>query len=113
MLKQRNKKILPLIFLASLFLFIAISKIVSVSDNTGTALIAGDNNVSFNVTSSFYAGDLIKLNPSIEAVSYRESNRTIGYVNAFGGIGSNFEIENGINYEIFVSENTTLVIPGS
>ena len=112
MLKSKNKKVFSLIILASFFLFFTVSKIGSVSDNTGTILLAGDNNISFNVTSPFYAGDLVKLNPSIEVVSYNNGSRDIGYVNAFGGIGNNFEIGNGINYEIFVSENTTLIIPG-
>jgi len=107
----KNKKIGLFILSTFILALICLLGVSSVSDDTGVTLTQGNNNVSFNLTSSLHAADLVKLNPSIEVVSYDKNGKTFGYVNAFGGIGNNFEIENGIEYNVFVSENTTLITP--
>ena len=68
------------------------------------------NYVELNVSNGFYAETLIKLNPDIEAISYKEDNETIGYANVFGGVGKNFVVESR-TYEIIVKENINLILP--
>lgn len=86
--------------------------LVSSLPNAGSIkVIAGNNNLSFNSTNQFNVSMLIKLNPEIEVVSYNTSNGTIGYVNFAGGLGQDFEIGNGISYEIYSSKNSTLILP--
>ena len=50
------------------------------------------------------AKDLLLAIPAADAVSYfdNETNETVGYVSAFGGIGKNFAIVPGKEYEISV-----------
>jgi hypothetical protein len=84
---------------------------VSSEDNNNLFLESGKNFVRFDNLPSFYVKDLIKINPSIEVVSYMKDNESIGYVNVFGGIGENFVITNTIDYEIIVTKETTLIIP--
>ena len=74
-------------------------------------LTKGKNVLILNVSSPFYVKTLVKLNPKIDVISYKEGNKTIGYVNVFGGIGENFIIQKNREYEIIVKENTTLVLP--
>ena len=81
------------------------------SGSSGINISQGNNNLTFNTTMPFNVSSLVKLNPQIEVVSYYNGTKTLGYVNAFGGIGVNFQIENGTVYEIFSSGNTTLILP--
>ena len=83
----------------------------SASGISGINISHGNNNLTFNTTMPFNVSSLVKLNPQIEVVSYYNGTNTLGYVNAFGGIGANFQIENGTMYEVFSSENTTLILP--
>ncbi len=57
-----------------------------------------------------YVSDLVKENPWIESVTLKENGRSYGYINIFGGIGRNFLIEYGKTYEIFSSQNKTMVL---
>ncbi len=97
---------------------VAISLVVGMLDfvnpasgSSGINILQGNNNLTFNTTVPFNVSSLVKLNPQIEVVSYYNGTNTLGYVNAFGGIGVNFQIENGTIYEVFSSENTTLILP--
>jgi len=101
---MRNK-ILVIALLITILSFSALSESVQLN------LSKGKNFVVFNFTEPFYAETLIKLNPSIEAISYTENNKTIGYVNVFGGVGKNFIIQKNKKYEIIVKENSTLILP--
>lgn len=95
------------------FLVLAVSVVFvsSLSNSSGISLNGGKNLVVFNVTTSFNASTLVKLNPEVEVVSYKEGNVTFGYVNFMNGLGDDFEVMNGIPYEIFSSENSTLILP--
>jgi hypothetical protein len=106
-------KISKIIIYASISLiFIIISFILVVSENVSSIkLTNGKNNIIFNSSNSFYAKDLVKYNPKIEVISYIEENTTIGYVNVFSGIGENFIIYPGKEYEIIVKEDINLIIP--
>jgi len=94
-----------LVFAILVFSFISVfSESVNKID-----LNKGKNFIKFNKT-DFYVETLVKLNPSIESVSYTENNKTVGYVNVFGGIGRNFVIEDR-EYEITAKKNLTLALP--
>jgi len=94
-----------------LTLAISIMLVSSLSSSSGILVREGKNRVVFNVTNSFNASTLVKLNPEVEVVSYKEGNVTFGYVNFMKGIGDDFEIMNGMSYEIYSSENSTLILP--
>lgn len=100
-----KKLILFLLFFAvlSLSAFLAQSEIFS-----NNALEEGRNIVRFD--KQMYAQDLILLNPEIEYVSYYDDflGQEFAYVNAFGGIGKNFVIIPGRDYEISVKEKMDL-----
>ena len=61
----------------------------------------------------FYAHSLVSLNPSIDVISYDDPllNRTLSYVNAFGGIGEDFVLVSNVTYTLYVSEETLLYVP--
>jgi len=101
-----------------LFSFIVISLVLTISlirvtseDVNSIELYKGKNLVKLNHTNPFYVKSLIELNRDIEAVSYLENNRTIGYVDIFGGVGENFIIQEDIEYEIIASRDTNLILP--
>jgi hypothetical protein len=96
-------------------LFILIISLVSVYSyqESTISLNEGKNNITFNVSDSdgFYVKELAKLNPDIEVVSYKEENLTHGYVNIFRGIGENFQIKGGVEYEIITRKESHLILP--
>ncbi len=57
---------------------------------------------------SFYVKKLIQSNPEIQSITIQEYGQTFGYLNALGGIGTNFLIEPNRNYEIYVKEAITI-----
>lgn len=99
-------------FFLSLIFFTLIFSLLLISSESANSieLKKGKNNVSLNLSSSVYVSSLIQLNPDIEAISYREGNRTWGYVNVFRGIGENFLIYDR-EYEIIASKDISLVLP--
>ncbi len=103
---MKANKILILIFVLILFI-----SIISSYGSSGIFLGEGKNKISFNLTEPFYVNTFVKLNPDIEAVSFFEGNKTIGYINFAGGIGENFVIKQGVNYEIFMREDATIIFP--
>ena len=107
---MENKKLFLFGF-AFLLLLVSIFLISSTSSNSGIQIVEGKNVVSLNVSSPFSVETLVKLNPQIEVVSYQDDNGTFGYANVFGGIGKDFEIQGGVDYEIYSSGNTTLILP--
>ncbi len=73
----------------------------------------GVNNLTINYSLQriIHVSEIIYYNPEIEVISYQENDKTIGYVNIYGGIGKNFIIEQNKTYEIISSMQTNLVIP--
>jgi len=73
-------------------------------------LVTGKNYVTINNTMS--VRELVKINPEVESISYMDSflNQSIGYVNAFGGVGKNFLVVPNQVYEISVKKNMSLII---
>ncbi len=70
-----------------------------------------ENQTNFTVNEYFppiFASQLIKENPNIQSISVSEYGQTFGYLNTFGGIGTNFLIEPDKNYEIHT--NQTIII---
>ena len=67
--------------------------------------------INFSLERFVYAADIIYFNPDVEVISFQESNKTIGYVNVFGGIGKNFMIEQNKTYEVISSRKINLIIP--
>jgi hypothetical protein len=103
-----NKKSL-LIF----FIIISIFSIIRVysSDSYSIELKEGKNYINLSLNEQLYVSQLVKSNPSISVVSYIRDNKTIGYVNLYNGIGEDFLIENGVEYEIISNKNIPLVFP--
>jgi len=93
-----------------IFLFLVVMVVSSIGISS-IDLAKGKNIIKLNVTEPFYVETLVKLNPNIEVVSYKDNNKSLGYVNVYGGIGKNFIMREGIEYEIIVSDDTNLVLP--
>jgi len=108
---MKNKTTTIIMIFLFFSLGIVILGFVLAEKNTGTKLHKGKNYLEINQTLS--AKKLISLNPNIESISYFNKflNRDIGYVNIFGGVGSNFLTKQGQIYEISVSKNMSLVYP--
>jgi len=109
-LKMRFKKAFIFFSISAVLIFSFVS--VFSKEVSVLKLVGGKNAIEFDLGQPIYAETLVKLNPSIEAISYTENNKTIGYVNIFGGIGKNFIIEKGKQYEVIVKEDLDLVLPG-
>ena len=94
-----------------LFLGVFLVSVISPNEENEIFLEKGKNIVLFNSTDSFYVETLVKLNPEIEVVSFFNGEESIGYVNFFNGIGENFIVYSGNQYEIILKENATIVLP--
>jgi len=57
-----------------------------------------------------YVSDFVSENPSIQSVTLIENGRSYGYVNVFGGVGRNFIIEQGKEYEVFISDQVNVTL---
>ena len=112
-LKKRIKISRREVITGVMFLFVVgvLAVFSTFSEEEGIQLKKGKNFVELNITEPFYVSSLVKLNPDIEVVSYKEGNESIGYVNVFGGIGRDFVVDEGV-YEIVVKKDIVLVIPG-
>ena len=73
-------------------------------------LTKGKNYLFVNQT--LYANEFVLMSKDIEYVAYFDEflNRSVGFVNAFGGIGQNFLIEQGREYEVGVRQNINLML---
>ena len=71
----------------------------------------GKNNITFN-SEPVYAKTLIEKNPEIISISYIDEfyNNSVGYVNVFGGIGTNFILIENQTYEIISKQKTTIYL---
>ena len=98
------------IIFAFFFAFALSFMIISSEDAFSVSLAEGKNLVRINLSEPIYAETLIKMNQDIEAISYMEGNRTIGYVNVFQGVGKNFVVADR-EYEIIASKSMELVLP--
>jgi len=112
------KKIISLKFILIIFSIILFVFLIS-SKNSELDLIdiqkeihlsSGKNYLIFN--QSILASDLIKKNPQIQVISYFDEvkNKSVGYVNIFGGIGTDFLIDQEKIYQIFVDTETIIKI---
>jgi hypothetical protein len=81
------------------------TRIVNASFDT---LYKGKNLVVFD--DYINVQDLVLKNPKIETVSYYDSfnQESVGYINFLGGIGKDFVIIPGNQYEIFVKSQINL-----
>jgi hypothetical protein len=71
------------------------------TQNEDETLTIGKNN--YTTSESFqpiYVKDFINLYPEIEAISFKDGEKTIGFVNFLDGIGENFIIYPEREYEI-------------
>jgi len=99
------------LLLVAVFTFVLFSIILISSQGIfSKELREGKNILRINLSEPIYVETLIKLNPDIEAVSYQENNKTVGYANVFGGIGENFVVIDR-DYEVIVSKDINLVLP--
>lgn len=97
--------------LLALVVFVLVFVFVNSQQVSQLELEKGKNTVVFNNTEKFYVKTLFDSNENIEVVSYNFENKSIGYIRAFGGIGKNFIVESNKEYEVIVSENTTIALP--
>ena len=92
------------------FVIVILISITIIPANPTIQLIKGKNNISFDFAPNLYASDLVKAYPEIISISYIENEKSLGYVNVFGGIGKDFPIQGNESYEIIVSKNITLIL---
>ena len=97
-------------FLISIFFILCVSGIIIAEDfKEGIKLYEGENTINLSLNfNPIYVGDLVKIYPEIETVTYNDSRQELGYVNAFGGIGNNFVIYPNKIYEITTKQETNL-----
>ncbi|MGV8152525.1 MAG: hypothetical protein ACP5OG_05580 [Candidatus Nanoarchaeia archaeon] len=96
-----------------LFVCVSYASIIAMQEEInqgGIFLIKGKNFIEINSSSLIYAREIILLNPQIQSISYTEGNTSVGYLNAFGGIGRNFLVVPG-NYEINSLKEGNLELP--
>ncbi len=105
---MKNK--LAFIIFAFLFAFFLSFIVISSKGAFSVSLAEGKNLVRINLSEPVYVETLIKLNSDIEAISYTEGNKTVGYVNVFDGVGKNFVLADR-EYEIVVNKSIDLVLP--
>jgi len=97
-----KKKLILLMALLTLTTTIA-------EDPMTLTLKQGENIIQVNeYFTSYPVSYLINQYPSIQSVSMQEYGQTFGYINAFGGIGIDFLIQPGKEYEIYVGEDTSI-----
>jgi len=85
--------------------------LVSAIDSDNMVLNGGKNVIVFGNKNPMYVSDLIRLNPEIEVVSFKEGTETLGYVNFLGGVGEDFIVYGDSEYEVIVNKNISLVLP--
>jgi len=98
------------------FAFLLVMIIFSVSlippaESSGVFLEEGKNILRFNSTDAFYVESFLVMNPEVEVVSFFDGKGTIGYINFLEGIGENFVMQGGIDYEIIMKKNATIIFP--
>jgi len=109
---KKAKEIFFMLIILVLILVVALKVIPAAIElnghKTGILLKTGKNYLILN--QSLYAKEIIILNPEIESLSYFDEflNKSIGYVNVFGGVGSNFITNPEKAYEINVKEDINL-----
>lgn len=91
-----------------LLLIIGISFVFAVDVPREVQLVEGKNIVNATEFEPLYIKTLVKMYPEIESASYDVGGVSYGYVNVFGGIGTDFVVMPGIDYEIVVSNNITI-----
>lgn len=99
------------IALFSVSFFGSVFAVEDVGEPDSSGLVIGKNFIE--VDQPVAASDLVFLNPGIRSVSYYDdvNERTVGYVNVFGGIGEEFILFPGTSYEVAISEEIELVVP--
>ncbi len=98
-------------FVVFIFLCVFLISVTFSAEPSGANLVKGKNLVSFNTSEFFYVKTFVNMNPDIEVVSFSDGENTIGYVNFLGGIGENFIMGGGMDYEIIMKENATINLP--
>ena len=79
-------------------------------ENYGIEIVEGRNNFSGHEFEPFYAKDFVLNNPEIVSISYSVSGNSYGFLDVFGGIGTNFVVVPEIEYEVVARENVTLYL---
>ncbi len=94
------------------FLVIILSLTTIIAENPlSIEIFEGESNFTIEeYFPSIYASQLIEKYPSIQSISTEEYGQTFGYINLFGGVGTNFQIDPAKTYKIFTSENITVVL---
>jgi hypothetical protein len=106
-----NNKTILCIFFIFIFIIAESSSFYSAGNFSSIFLFTGKNNITLNISNQLFVKELVRLNPTISVVAYEENNNSIGYVNAFGGIGENFVIKNNLTYEITSNSDIVLIVP--
>jgi hypothetical protein len=75
------------------------------------SLETGKNYLVINTSETLFARDFVSENPEVQSISYKENNKTIGFVNTLGGIGKNFILQQGVIYEVYLKNNSKVIIP--
>ena len=66
-----------------------------------------------NYSANLYASMIIGINKDVEVIVYRDfvTGHNLSYVNAFGGVGMNFQLREGEMYEIYTRKSVILRAP--
>ncbi|GBE20030.1 hypothetical protein BMS3Abin17_00762 [archaeon BMS3Abin17] len=111
-MKKDKLNLLKKLVLINLLVLVIVGGVFALNEiGDRNSLKKGGNYVSINQPLS--AKELVVLNPEIEYISYFDEflNKSVAYVNIFGGIGSNFMINPEQIYEISVSKEINLNTP--
>ncbi|GEM_PF-1103800 len=107
---MKKETLIAIMLLFFLFSVIILDFGLAKNEGKKTDLKRGKNLLEINQT--MYVRDFVRMNPDIETVSYFDEflNKSIGYVNVFGGVGKNFLMTPGQVYEVNAKRNTTLLM---
>ena len=97
-------------FVIILMLILSFSFILAMEGFLEFDFSSGKNIFNDSEFEPIYVSDFVRLNPEVEAVSYSIRGVNYGYVNLFGGIGDDFAMIPGNEYEIVVKNNVTVVM---
>ena len=98
------KRRLILLFFALFILgiyFVSSAEIIKISK--------GENRLNWSSDRETTAKELIIAYPDLEVISYYENNVSHGFVNTLGGIGEDFRLISGREYEIISKEEVLII----
>ncbi len=109
---MKNNLLILIVILAFLFTTaIAIAEFIPEENVSEIQLSEGENLVLIpEEVSPFYVKDLVKSYPDLLTITYFEYKQEKGYANIFGGVGENFIIYPGKEYNFTCSKKMEVIL---